>query len=279
MGNGSSEQKRLDLKPVTEQEAHTVLDKEINQQNNQAAKEFKQVVEKTKNTPTAGPTALSSLEGIVIDGTGYEVGLSGEVAMGVGRSVAAGMSVLWITDEDSPAFGGPYYYVYYGLQGWSIGFDVGVTVGEGVIGFLAWYDGPDKTIDVDSWTGIFYQLEIEGGVTLRYGVSGNFSYFSGSQVLSGVPSLITGEQVWRGVGAGVGVSAGIGGEISVSYGTPTYLTKESYAAAMEYVAGVDDRLADMIHETINRELREERVIDDEGNWNIRQIENYIMYGQ
>lgn len=263
---------------VSESDAKSLLDKEI-RQNHEGAKDFKQVVEKTERNTSSSSSPLSTLEGMAPDGMGYEVILSGDMGFGqAGIGSAIGVSALWIIDGDSPDYGGPYYYVY-GSASAGLGLELDWSFGAGAMGFVAWYEGKDKTMVDDSWNGVAHQLALQGTLTVGGGGGLNFSYMSSNVPFSGIMSLFTRtNQVWRGVGAEIKVTTGAGGDVSVEYSTAYYVQQDDFEAAMDYLAGVDDRLERQLNRKVNRELRERGLITEEGFWNVSRIEQYFMRG-
>jgi hypothetical protein len=263
---------------VSPSDAKQLLDDEI-KRGHEGAKDFKQVVEETENNTSSSASPLSTLEGMVPDGMGYEVILSGDAGFGqLGLGTAIGVSALWIIDSDSPDYGGPYYYVYGSVSG-GIGIEADWSLGGGAMGFVAWYEGKDATMLDDSWSGVAHQLALQGSLAAGIGAGIGFSYMSSNVPLSGLMSLFSEtNQVWRGVGCEIKVTTGAGGDLSVEYGTAYAVQQESFEAAMDYLAGVDDRLERRINRNVNRELRERGLITDEGFWNLSRIEQYFLRG-
>jgi len=84
-------------------------------------------------------------------------------------------------------------------------------------------------------------------------------------------------RVWRAVGGELKTLQGGGGEITFEYST-VYANQTSFEDAMNYLAGVDDRLENRLNREINKELHDQGLITDEGFWNIGRIEQYFLRG-
>jgi hypothetical protein len=263
---------------IPESDANTILDEEINKRNHEGAEDFKQAVQKAENNTGSGSSVLSVFEPLELDGIGYEVVLSGEAGFGAGGiGSAVGMSVLWIVDSDSPDYGGPYYYVF-GTVSASIGVDLNFTFGQGAMGFIGWFEGADKSMTSCTWGGASHQLALQGALSVGGGLGVDVSYTSTNVPFSGLVSLFQDtDEIWRAVGGELRTLEGKGAELTFEYSF-TMANQTTYEDAMNYLAGVDERLADRINREVNKELHDQGLITDEGFWDIRRIEQYFLRG-